>query len=135
MGGVPVSRDPGRGAGPPGGPAGTSDRHPSLWSPEWRLVPQSPDWPEWMDDARAGDEDPGDLDLYEDPDCAPPAGLDDAELAALIAGAAEMTAAQARAAAAAARFGHTAAVGAVARGPPDRPTKPESTGITSAHKH
>src|ERR1700745_3362187 len=73
----PVPADP----GPDGGlPAD----HPELGSPHWRLVPQSPDWPEWMDDAHAADEDPGDLEEYEDPDNAPPRGLDDAELEALI---------------------------------------------------
>ncbi len=62
-----------------------------------------PSWPDWMDDpaylaARAEDEDPGDLDLDEDPDDAPPPGLedagvlDDAELEALIAEAREVTA-------------------------------------------
>jgi hypothetical protein len=51
---------------------------------QWRLVPCSADWP---DDVLYGDDEyPGDLDLYEDPDCAPPAGLDDAQLAALMAG-------------------------------------------------
>ena len=81
-------------------------------------------WPDWMDDpaclaARAQDEYPGDLDEYQDPDNSPPAGLDDAQLDALIAEAREITAAQARAAEAAARFGHTAtlaAVGATAAG-------------------
>ena len=80
-------------------------------------------WPDWMDDpaylaARAEDVDPGDPDEYADPDNAPP-GWDDAELDALIAEAREITAAQARAAEAAARFGHTAmlaAVGATAAG-------------------
>jgi hypothetical protein len=35
--------------------------------------------------SRTEDEDPGDLDLYEDPDSAPPLWLDDGQLAALIA--------------------------------------------------
>ena len=47
----------------------------------------------------AEDEYPGDADLYEDPDNAPPAGLDDAELAMLIAEARENAEDQARAAA------------------------------------
>jgi hypothetical protein len=74
--------------------AGSGDR-PSLWSPDWRLVPQRPDWPEWMDDhAHDDDEYPGDPDEYEDPDNAPPADLHDAGLEALIAGARESTAGQ-----------------------------------------
>jgi hypothetical protein len=99
-------------------PAGPGD-HPSLGSPEWRLVPQRPDWDEAYLAALADDEDPGDPDEYEDPDNAPPAGLDDQELAAMIAEAREITADQARVAEAAARLGHTAvlaAVGAVAAG-------------------
>ena len=111
---TPVSGDPGRDEDPPGVPAGPGDR-PRLGSPDWRLVPQSPDWPPWMDDdAHADDEDPGGPDLYEDPDNAPPPGLEDAELEALLAGAREETAAQARAAEIAARFGHTAVLAAVA---------------------
>ncbi len=59
---TPVPRDPGQDDDPSGVPAGPGD-HPWLGSPDWRLVPQSPDWPEWMDgDAVADDEDPGDLD-------------------------------------------------------------------------
>jgi Domain of unknown function (DUF222) len=111
---TPVPRDPGRDEGPSGVPAGADDR-PSLGSPEWRLVPQSPDWPEWMDDdAHVGDEYPGDPDLYEDPDNAPPLDLDDAQLAALIAEAQEETAKQARAAEEAARLRHTAVLAAIA---------------------
>jgi len=110
---TPVPRDPGRDDEPPGVPAGPGDR-PRLGSPGWRLVPQSPDWPEWMDDgAHAEDEDPGDPDEYEDPDSAPPPGLDDAELEALLAEAREITADQARAAEAAARLGHSAVLAAV----------------------
>jgi hypothetical protein len=115
----PVPRDPGQDDDPPGVPARPGDR-PWLGSPHWQLVPQRPDWPEWMDqDAHADDEDPGDLDEYEDPDNAPPAGLDDAQLAALIAEARAAAGDQARAAAVMARLGHTAvlaAVGAVAAG-------------------
>jgi hypothetical protein len=93
----PVSQDPGR------------DEDP-------RLVPS---WPAWMDDpaylaSRASDEDPGDPDLYEDPDNAPPLDLDDAQLAALIAEAREATGEQARAAEAAAGRGQTAVLAAVA---------------------
>ena len=87
--------------------------YPELGSPHWRLVPQSPDWPEWMDDAHAADEDPGDLEEYEDPDNAPPRGLDDEQLAALIAEAREVTADQVRAAEAAARLGQTAVLAAL----------------------
>ena len=64
------------------------------------------------DDAHADDEDPGDPDEYQDPDNAPPPGLDDAQLAALIAEAREVTAGQAYAAELAARLGHTAALAA-----------------------
>ena len=111
---TPVPRDPGRDENPPGVPAGPGDG-PRLGSPDWRLVPQSPDWPPWMDDdAHADDEDPGDPDLYEDPDNAPPAGLEDAELEVLLAEAREEGAARARAAGEAARFGHTAVLAAVA---------------------
>ena len=75
-----------------------------------------PSWPAWMDDpaylaARAADEDPGDLDLAEDPDDAPPPDVDEAEL---IAAAAEITAEQARAAAVLAGLGQTATMAAVA---------------------
>jgi len=45
----------------------------------------------------AEDEYPGDADLYEDPDNAPPAGLDGAEMAALIAEARENAEERARA--------------------------------------
>jgi len=110
-----VPQNPGRDEDPSGMPPGPGD-YPWLGSPDWRLVPQSPDWDEAYLAARAEDEYPGDLEEYEDPDNAPPS-LDDAELAALIAEACqvgrEITADQARAAAAWARFGHTAAVAAV----------------------
>jgi Domain of unknown function (DUF222) len=116
---TPVPRNPGQDDNPPGVPAGPGDR-PSLGSPGWRLVPQSPGWPEWMDeDAHAEDEDPGDLDLYEDPDCSPPSVLDDAELETLIAEAREAAEDRARAEAAMGRLGHTAvlaAIGAVCAG-------------------
>ena len=93
-------------------PAGPGD-HPRLGSPGWRLVPQSPDWDEAWLAARAEDEDPGDPDEYEDPDHAPPPGMDDDQLAALIAEAREITAEQARAAGIAARLGHTAVLAAI----------------------
>ena len=90
---TPVSRDPGRGEDPSGVPARSVDR-PRLGSPDWRLVPQSPDRPEWMDDdVHADDEDPGDPDEYQDPGSAPPPGLEDAELEALLHEAREITAA------------------------------------------
>jgi hypothetical protein len=111
---TPVPRVPGRDEDPSGVFAGPGDR-PGLGSPGWRLVPQSADWPEWMGaDAHDDDEDPGDLDLYEDPDNAPLPGLDDAELEALLAEARQVTAEQARAAEEAARLGHTAVLAAVA---------------------
>jgi hypothetical protein len=81
---TPLPRDPGRDDDPSGMPAGPGD-HPRLGSPDWRLVPQSPDWDEAWLAARAEDEDPGDPDEYEDPDHAPPPGMDDDQLAALIA--------------------------------------------------
>jgi len=93
---TPVPRDPGRDEDPSGLPAGPDD-HPSLWSPDWQLVPCRPDWLD--DEAYGDDEDPGDPDECEDPDNAPPADLADARLAVLIAEAREMTADQARAAA------------------------------------
>src|SRR5271155_82833 len=73
-----------------------------------------PTWPDWMDDPaylalRAGDEDPGDLGLDEDPDAAPPPDVDEQELAAE---AERITAEQAREAALLAGAGLTAAVAA-----------------------
>src|SRR6516225_4782302 len=110
---TPVPRDPGRDENPPGVPAGPGER-PRLGSPDWRLVPQSPDWDQAYLAAIAGDEDPGDPDEYEDPDNAPPPGLDDAQLTALIAEAREVITDQARAAEFASRTGHTAVLAAVA---------------------
>jgi len=110
---TPAPRDPERDENPPGMPPGSGDR-PRLGSPDWTLVPQTPDWPDWMDhDAHADDEDPGDPDDYQDPDNAPPPGLDDDQLAALLAEAREITAEQADAAQRAARFGHTAVLAAL----------------------
>jgi hypothetical protein len=87
---------------------------PELGSPAWRLVPCRPDRDEAYLAALAEDCDPGDPDEDQDPDCAPPPGLDDTGLAALIAEAREVTEDQARAADVAARLGQTAAMGAVA---------------------
>jgi hypothetical protein len=113
MSDIPVPLGPGRDEDPPGVPAGPGDQ-PGLGSPDWRLVPQSPDWPEWMgEDAHAEDEDPGDLEEYEDPDSAPPPGLDDAQLDALLAEARQAAEDRARAEAVAARLGHTAVLAAV----------------------
>jgi hypothetical protein len=113
---TPAPSSPGQDGDPSGTPpgwAGPGDR-PWLGAPGGRLVPQSPDWPDWLDDdARAGDEDPGDPEEYQDPDNAPPPGLDDAQLAVLLAEAREVTAGQARAAQIWARFGQTGAVAAV----------------------
>jgi hypothetical protein len=94
--------------------------YPLFGSPGWQLVPQSPDWPEWMDDpgylaARDAD-DPGDLedfDEYEDPDGAPLPGLDDGELAALITEAREAAADREAAAAERAAHGQTGLVAAL----------------------
>ena len=109
---APVSPDPGRGEDPPGTPPGPGDL-PWLGSPDWTLVPDRPDWPDWHgDEAFLDDEYPGDLGDCQDPDSAPPAGLGDARLAALIAGARQVTADRARAARAAARAGSTGAVAA-----------------------
>jgi hypothetical protein len=128
---TPAPRSPGQDDTPPGAPPGPGDPpgalpgagdRPFLGAAGWRLVPQSPDWPDWHDDpayAAAGDEYPGDLEEHEDPDNAPPAGLDDAQLAALLAEAREASAEQARAAETWARLGQTgvvAAVGAVCAG-------------------
>jgi hypothetical protein len=118
MSDTPAPRDPGQSADPPSTPAGPDD-HPSLGSPGWKLVPQNPDWDQARLAAPADDEYPGDLDEYEDPDSAPPPGLDDAELEALLAAAADVTAERAQAAQQAARLGHTAvlaAMGAVSGG-------------------
>jgi hypothetical protein len=62
----------------------------------WRLVPSDPGWPEWeqwagYQAALADEREPDDPELYEDPGNAPPSGLDDAQLAALLAGAREIT--------------------------------------------
>jgi Domain of unknown function (DUF222) len=82
-----------------------------------------PSWPAWMDDpaylaCRTDDEDPGDLEEDEDPDNAPPGGLDDCELDALLAEARAsgpaLAADQAAVAEAWARSGHTAVIAAVA---------------------
>jgi uncharacterized protein DUF222 len=114
----PVPRDPGRDENLPGGPAGPAD-FPELGTPRWRLLPpakdpmEDPAVREAYLDSLADDEDPGDLDLYQDPDSSPPPGLDDAELAVLIAEAREATEDQARADALAARLGMTAAMAAV----------------------
>jgi hypothetical protein len=96
---TPAPCDPGQDGTPPGTPPGPGD-HPSPDGPGWRLVPQTPDSPDWLtgDDAHAGDDYPGDLEEYEDPDNAPPPGLDDAQLAALLAESLEVSAEQARAA-------------------------------------
>jgi Domain of unknown function (DUF222) len=115
---TPVPRDDGRDEDPPVVPDGPGD-YPWLGSPHWRLVPQSPDWDEAYLAALADDEDPGDPDEAEDPDNAPPSGLDDAELEALIIAARQVTADQAQAAEEAARCGQTAvraALGAVCAG-------------------
>ena len=87
--------------------------------------PSGPEWPEWMDEpgylAAQCEDDPGDGDRaeYEDPDNAPPRGMDDAQLAALIAEARAFTAGQAEAEAEMARAGQAgvrAALGSVAAG-------------------
>ena len=88
-------------------------------------IPSGAEWPEWMDEpgylAALCADDPGDGDVaeYEDPDNAPPPGLDDAQLAALIAEAREAAAGQAETAARLAAAGGTgvmAAAGSVLSG-------------------
>jgi uncharacterized protein DUF222 len=67
-------------------PAPDDGGRPWPGSPDWTLVPQSPDWDQdYLAVPATEDGYPDDLEEYEDPDNAPPAGLDDAELAALIA--------------------------------------------------
>jgi len=113
----PAVPGPGRDEDPPGRPARPDDV-PQLGSPGWQLVPSSADW-DWVGDeaylaALAEDEYPGDPDEEQDPDNAPPPALDDAQLAALIAEARQVTEDQARADALAVRLGETAAMAAVA---------------------
>jgi hypothetical protein len=83
-----------------------ADPRDPLWdgTGQWRPAPPGADW---MDDpeireaylaALAEDDEPDDPDLYQDPDSAPPPGLDDAQLAALIAEARQVPADQAAAA-------------------------------------
>src|SRR5580700_10697210 len=138
MSGTPVPRDPGRDEHPPGTPAGPGD-HPSLGSPGWRLVPCRPDWDEAYLAAMTEDEYPGDADLYEDPDNAPPAGLDDAALATLMAQARENAEEQARADADAAARGVTgllAMLGSVSAGRrgPGMPGSAESFPVESGSR-
>jgi Domain of unknown function (DUF222) len=110
--------DPARHGGDPGDPF--YDR-----TGQWRLLPSGTDW---MDDeawaarrASLADEvEPEDPELEEDPDCRPPPGLDDAQLAALVAEARELTAEEDAAAVRAARLGATGTLAAIAadrRGP------------------
>ena len=115
MSDAPAPQDP----GPDENPPGTPTDYPTFGSPDWQPVPFSPQWPEWMDEpgylAAQAEDDPGEfVEEYEDPDNAPPPGLDDAQLAALIAAAREVTAEQEAAAAEMARAGHTGVLGAVA---------------------
>jgi Domain of unknown function (DUF222) len=92
----------------PPAPAPRDGDYPFLGSPGWTLVPQSPDWdPDYLAAVAALDEDPGDEE-YEDPDNAPPSGLDDAELAALIAESLQLAADRARAEAEGAGAGQAA---------------------------
>ena len=120
---APVPQDPGRDENPPGVPAGSGADHPEFGSPDWQLIPSTPEWPEWMDEpgylAALSEDDPGDgePEEYQDPDNAPPPGMDDAQLAALIAEAREFTADQAEAEAemaGAGQAGIRAALGSVA---------------------
>ena len=114
-------------------PAGPDD-YPDVRSDRWRLLPPGADE---MDDpqvreaylAALAEEEPGDPDEEEDPDNAAPPGLDDGQLAALVAEAREVTASQARAEALWARLGETAAMAAVGAGVGRRgPGMPGSAG-------
>ncbi len=115
---APVPQDPGRDEDPSGGPAD----YPVFGSSDWQLVPSSAEWrdePGYL--AAQCEDDPGDGERaeYEDPDNAPPPGMDDAGLAALIAEAEEFTAGQAEVEAEMARAGQAgvrAALGSVAAG-------------------
>ena len=117
---APAPQDPGQDENPRGTPAD----YPAFGSPDGQPVPSGPEWPEWMDEpgylAAQAEDDPGEFEEeYEDPDNAPPAGLDDAQLAALIAEAREVTAEQAEAEAEMARAGQAgvrAAIGSVVAG-------------------
>jgi len=75
-------------------PPGPAHPDPDL-PPEgdWRLVPSGPGWieDEGYLAALSEEDDPGDPELDQDPDNAPPAGLDDAGLAALLAEAREVS--------------------------------------------
>jgi len=90
----PAPEDP-RGANSPGRRVPGPDDIPEDGVDGWRLVPCRADWPDEAGYQAALDEEeePPDPDLWEDPDSAPPAGLDDVELAALTAGARVVTAA------------------------------------------
>jgi len=83
VGAGPALPGPGRDEDPSGAPAGWDDI-PSVGSDRWRLLPSSADWPDWTQDepylaALAEEDEPGDPDEEEDPDNAPPPGLDDAD--------------------------------------------------------
>ena len=117
----PASEGPDRDEDPSGVPAD----YPTFGSPDWQVVPSGAGWPEWMDEpgylAALSEDDPGDgeVEEYEDPDNAPPPGMDDAQLFALIAEAREFTAEQEAAEAEMARAGQAgirAALGSVAAG-------------------
>jgi hypothetical protein len=116
----PAPADPGRDKDPVRRVPGPDD-FPEDGIGGWRLVPSRADW---LDEAAylaalANEEELPDPDLWEDPDNAPPPGLDDAQLAALIAEARQIADDHAHAAAHAARLGAAgalAAVGATAMG-------------------
>jgi hypothetical protein len=114
----PDPPDPGQDDHLPGGPAGPGEfAEPG---PPRRLPPpgtdpmEDPQVREAYLAALAEDEYPGDPDEDQDADNAPPPGLDDAQLAALIAEARLVTEDQARVAAVAARLGTIGALAAAA---------------------
>jgi hypothetical protein len=94
-----VASGPVPGSGRDDDPARRADPGHPLYdgAGQWRLLPGT----DWVDEEEwaarlaslAGEYEPDDPEAYEDPDCSPPPGLTDAQLAELVAGAREITAA------------------------------------------
>jgi hypothetical protein len=98
VGAGPALPDPGRDEDPARDAAGPGDPR---WDAEAgrRLIPADPGWmdgEQWAgyQEALSEEDEPGDGDLWADPDSGPPPGLDDAELAELLAEAREVCAVQ-----------------------------------------